>query len=72
VDKFLNSLMKSVMKQDDMGEDELEELVRSSDYCAHLSLSHAIFVKYSWQRQKNSMSDNTLKLRPKLTDRRVR
>jgi len=28
VDKFLNSLMKNVMKQDDMGEDELEELVR--------------------------------------------
>lgn len=28
MDKFLNSLMKSVMKQDDMGEDELEELVR--------------------------------------------
>jgi len=27
VDKFLNS-MKSVTKQDDMGEDELEELVR--------------------------------------------
>jgi len=28
VDKFLNSLMKNVMKQDDMGEDEREELVR--------------------------------------------
>jgi len=30
VDRFLNSLIKSVTRQDDMDEDGLEELVRTS------------------------------------------